>query len=805
MTDFPGAIARNTWAKLGERPSVKDFGAVPDGSTDSTAAFQAAINAIVASGRAGTLRVPGGSYVISSSLFLPASSIHIEGDGKGSTTLIYTGSGYCFDTPDRSTVFNYTHIGGMTISCGAAATGAIRIGRAFQNIVSSTAGANVTITLDGPHNIDPTNCYVTVMGHNGQTGTMALATSAPVAPNGSFAPGSYTCPTGDTIQLTGVTGPGGGATGTIVVFSEYSFRQRLRLYDLHLLGAATSQATIVPGSVALSLTQVMASGLEDIFIDGWQQCAVFGTTDHNRLDGIRCQSYVNGMQWIPVSPYGGPTDQCTQLEFYPVYAGAGGTDGWSMQVGFGYVRVDGAFFEDGTTASRYAQLWITSWGGRFSGSRLFFVDTGSTEYALVIDAGTAGCQFYHAIQEPNAAGQVLIGGLVSAATGQHTFSACSNGFIAQLRRNSATLYRLDGPSDLTGNSSLIDTDLQGIRSVLRILENIGPAIPINGIVYSSSPWVVTANLHGRSTGAMLQINDSNQPVNPSYYTITVIDANRFSLNGTAAAGYTFAAASFAEVNTTSAAQGSAMELEYLPTGDWGQISCYDRDPGGSWKPLALCVSDFLVYIDNQLLYRFDSDAVRGAGLLWPMDSILCLQPLSSAPSSMPYKALSLWYSSGGDEGFVSCYDPVARVYKPIWIQSQTTIFAPNASEVARIDVDGVKIAACAGSGSRVVMCDLNGYLFASAISSPVTSVFGRTGAVAAQTGDYTAAEVTGALAASNNLSDVQSTATARANLGAAPWFSGITGNVTIPKLTTGGSNGVINFVNGVAVSATEPS
>jgi hypothetical protein len=52
-------------------------------------------------------------------------------------------------------------------------------------------------------------------------------------------------------------------------------------------------------------------------------------------------------------------------------------------------------------------------------------------------------------------------------------------------------------------------------------------------------------------------------------------------------------------------------------------------------------------------------------------------------------------------------------------------------------------------------------------NSPVTSVFGRTGTVIAQSGDYSANEVTGALVNTNNLSDVSSATSARGNLGAA--------------------------------------
>lgn len=60
-----GAVATTVQAKLRETVSVKDFGAVGDGIADDTAAIQKAINK-VASG--GTVRIPPGTYLISSSL-----------------------------------------------------------------------------------------------------------------------------------------------------------------------------------------------------------------------------------------------------------------------------------------------------------------------------------------------------------------------------------------------------------------------------------------------------------------------------------------------------------------------------------------------------------------------------------------------------------------------------------------------------------------------------------------------------------------------------------------------------------------
>jgi polygalacturonase len=55
---YVDAVATNVEAKLAENVSVKDFGAVGDGTTDNLAAFQKAVDALAGTG--GTLYVPGG-------------------------------------------------------------------------------------------------------------------------------------------------------------------------------------------------------------------------------------------------------------------------------------------------------------------------------------------------------------------------------------------------------------------------------------------------------------------------------------------------------------------------------------------------------------------------------------------------------------------------------------------------------------------------------------------------------------------------------------------------------------------------
>lgn len=62
-----GAVERTSQDKMREQISVKDFGAVGDGTTDDTAAIQAAITA-VAGTSAGALDFPDGTYLVSSTL-----------------------------------------------------------------------------------------------------------------------------------------------------------------------------------------------------------------------------------------------------------------------------------------------------------------------------------------------------------------------------------------------------------------------------------------------------------------------------------------------------------------------------------------------------------------------------------------------------------------------------------------------------------------------------------------------------------------------------------------------------------------
>ena len=78
-----GAVVRTAQDKMREWVSVKDFGAVGDGVTDDRAAFQSAINAVVASG-GGVIYVPPGTYQFVSFASINGNNVQIVGAGDAS-------------------------------------------------------------------------------------------------------------------------------------------------------------------------------------------------------------------------------------------------------------------------------------------------------------------------------------------------------------------------------------------------------------------------------------------------------------------------------------------------------------------------------------------------------------------------------------------------------------------------------------------------------------------------------------------------------------------------------------------------
>lgn len=89
-----GSVATTVQAKLRERVSVKDFGAVGNGVTNDTTAIQAAIDAVFLAG-GGTVYFPPGNYLVSTiskDWAIATTSIVLKGSGERATLLTKTGA-----------------------------------------------------------------------------------------------------------------------------------------------------------------------------------------------------------------------------------------------------------------------------------------------------------------------------------------------------------------------------------------------------------------------------------------------------------------------------------------------------------------------------------------------------------------------------------------------------------------------------------------------------------------------------------------------------------------------------------------
>jgi hypothetical protein len=91
-----GAVASTVQNKLRESVSVKDFGAVGDGVTDDTAAFQATVNFLLANKTLpttglGTILIPKGNYLINGTVSVnSAFGLIFQGDGPFATSITRT-------------------------------------------------------------------------------------------------------------------------------------------------------------------------------------------------------------------------------------------------------------------------------------------------------------------------------------------------------------------------------------------------------------------------------------------------------------------------------------------------------------------------------------------------------------------------------------------------------------------------------------------------------------------------------------------------------------------------------------------
>lgn len=84
-----GAASRSWNDKASEVFSITDFGAAVDGSTDDTAAVQAAIDALEAAG-GGSLLFPAGTCLMASGVTITGSNIYLKGEGPGASFINFS-------------------------------------------------------------------------------------------------------------------------------------------------------------------------------------------------------------------------------------------------------------------------------------------------------------------------------------------------------------------------------------------------------------------------------------------------------------------------------------------------------------------------------------------------------------------------------------------------------------------------------------------------------------------------------------------------------------------------------------------
>jgi hypothetical protein len=121
-----GAVSTNVQAKLRETVSVKDFGAVGDGVTDDTTAFQAALDAAE-----GEVYVPPGQYNLSATLVFPLKSgVGLIGEGESRQT-----------ANPYPTVLRFTHLSTPAVQLRGS-------GQTLKNMVVRAIDARQSAALD---------------------------------------------------------------------------------------------------------------------------------------------------------------------------------------------------------------------------------------------------------------------------------------------------------------------------------------------------------------------------------------------------------------------------------------------------------------------------------------------------------------------------------------------------------------------------------------------------------------------------------------------------------------------------------
>lgn len=154
-----GAVAATVQAKLRERVSVKDFGAIGNGVADDTSA----INAALASG-AKHIIFPGGAYKITSAIVITnTTGLTLDGSNYGAKLDFSTlTTGYALSFGDGTTGASHCRLSGFLIQGGGGANGLRLNGgnpagttlNKFENLVISSFATNLTTALSWINKFD---------------------------------------------------------------------------------------------------------------------------------------------------------------------------------------------------------------------------------------------------------------------------------------------------------------------------------------------------------------------------------------------------------------------------------------------------------------------------------------------------------------------------------------------------------------------------------------------------------------------------------------------------------------------------
>lgn len=182
FTETGSSVSRLISAAIQDIASVKDYGAMGNGSNDDTAAIQAAMNGVCNTNQA--LYFPAGTYNISSGLF-PSCALDLHGDGPAASVIFMTVQGSLLRAITTAYQLTMTDMAinttplvnqnpGMIAVIRLPAVGVSPIGQQWRFVRFNSIGWNFGIDVGGDDNntnmlqsITLRDCYIQTYTFNG--------------------------------------------------------------------------------------------------------------------------------------------------------------------------------------------------------------------------------------------------------------------------------------------------------------------------------------------------------------------------------------------------------------------------------------------------------------------------------------------------------------------------------------------------------------------------------------------------------------------------------------------------------------